>query len=486
MGFSYPVFLDVEDRLCVVVGAGKAGTEKVHGLLTASARVRVIDESPSDEVQEIAAQGRLELRRKRYSSGDLQGAFMVLCATGDSAVDAAVASEGKERGILVNLTSESCRGDFIVPAMVRRGDLTLAASTGGRSPSLAKLVRERLENHFGPEWGAAVDIAAGVRAEARRLPDRDRAGAMRTAFGPETLALLRDGRKDAAGAQVRSILGGKPRGFVSLVGAGPGDPGLITVAGRDRLATAEVILYDRLAHPSLLDLAPADAERIYIGKSYGKHVLDQEELNNLLVFLAGQGRRVVRLKGGDPFVFGRGGEEASALARAQVPFEVVPGITSAVGVPAYAGIPVTDRRFGSSVAVVTGHKDPRDEECPVDWMRLATAVDTIVVLMGIRNARLIADAIMEGGRRPDTPAAVIESGTHAHQRVVICELADLAGRARAEGFGSPSVIVIGGVVSLAGSLSWFGGDGAGSGLAAAGRLLSAATSTSVAPEGRKT
>ncbi|HEU4480454.1 MAG TPA: uroporphyrinogen-III C-methyltransferase [Actinomycetota bacterium] len=244
-------------------------------------------------------------------------------------------------------------------------------------------------------------------------------------------------------------------GLVSLVGAGPGDPGLLTVRGKERLEAADAVVFDRLAHPDLLALAPVSAERIYIGKAYGRHVLEQEELNNLLVFLASQGKKVVRLKGGDPFVYGRGGEEAEALGRAGIPFEIVPGISSAVAAPAYAGIPVTDRRYASSVAFVTGHKHPDDPDGTVDWCGLATSVDTIVVLMGMRHPGAIAAELMRGGKAASTPVAVVEWGTRSEQRTLTTTLEGAADAIAREGYGSPSVIVVGEVVRLRSSLAWF-------------------------------
>lgn len=248
-----------------------------------------------------------------------------------------------------------------------------------------------------------------------------------------------------------------PRGVgrVALVGAGPGDPGLITVKGRDLLAEADVVVYDRLAHPDLLDLAPEGAERIFIGKAHGRHVLEQDELNHLLVFLASQGKRVVRLKGGDPFVYGRGGEEAEALHDAGIPFEIVPGVTSAVAAPAYAGVPITDRRYASSVAFVTGHLDPKAPDNPVDWGGLARSVDTLVIFMGLRQAGAIASALVEAGRGPDTPVAVIEWGTYEKQRSIVSSLERLADDLVVAEFGSPSIIVVGEVVRLHKKLAWF-------------------------------
>jgi uroporphyrinogen III methyltransferase/synthase len=244
-------------------------------------------------------------------------------------------------------------------------------------------------------------------------------------------------------------------GFVSLVGAGPGDPGLLTLAGRDRLAHAEVVVYDRLIDPSLLDYAPATAERIYAGKSAASKALSQDEINGLLVAGGLAGKRVVRLKGGDPFVFGRGGEEALALAAAGVPFEVVPGVTSAIAAPAFAGVPLTHRGLASSFAVVTGHEDEDKPESSVDWRGLATSVDTIVVLMGAAALAGVASALIEGGRSSDTPAVSIEWGTTTRQRSVAAPLSQIVASVAEAGLGSPLLTVIGRVAELREHISWF-------------------------------
>jgi uroporphyrinogen III methyltransferase / synthase len=246
-------------------------------------------------------------------------------------------------------------------------------------------------------------------------------------------------------------------GFVSLVGAGPGDPGLLTLAGRDRLERAEVVVYDRLIDPSLLDYVPADAERIYAGKAAAQKALSQDEINALLVDRGLAGKRVVRLKGGDPFVFGRGGEEALALIASGVPFEVVPGVTSAVAAPAYAGVPVTHRGLASSFAVVTGHEDDAKPETMVDWRALANAVDTIVVLMGGAALAKVASALVEGGRGGDTPCVSIEWGTTTQQRSVTAPLGQIAASVRDAGLGSPLLTVVGQVGELRQQISWFEG-----------------------------
>ncbi len=242
-------------------------------------------------------------------------------------------------------------------------------------------------------------------------------------------------------------------GKVYLVGAGPGDPGLMTVRGLELLRKAEVVVYDRLVNRSLLEEAPVNAIRIFAGKSSGSHCLPQEEINDLLVVYARNGRQVVRLKGGDPFVFGRGGEEGEALAQAGILFEIVPGVSSALAVPAYAGIPVTDRRFSSSFAVVTGHEDTCKRKSSVHWERLATAVDTIVVLMGIKALPKIAAKLIAHGRAPETPVALIQWGTTNIQETVTGTLADITDKAAS--LTSPVVVVIGDVVKLRDQLRWF-------------------------------
>ncbi len=244
-------------------------------------------------------------------------------------------------------------------------------------------------------------------------------------------------------------------GRVFLVGAGPGDPGLITVAGAQALSNADVVIYDRLANPTLLDLAPATAERVFAGKGPDAHTMTQDEINRALIESARAGRTVVRLKGGDPFVFGRGGEEAEALATAGVPFEVIPGISSAIAAPAYAGIPITHRGVAASAAFVTGHEDPAKHQQDVDWQKLATAVDTLVLLMGTGQLAEIVDKLVDAGRDASTPAAVIEWGTLPRQRTVTGTLADIVSKVEAELIRPPAVAVIGEVVRLRETIRWF-------------------------------
>ena len=242
---------------------------------------------------------------------------------------------------------------------------------------------------------------------------------------------------------------------VYLVGAGPGDPGLITVRGLNAVRQATVVIYDRLIHPSLVEEAPPTAQRMYVGKESGIHCVPQTQINQLLVKYAGQGERVVRLKGGDPFVFGRGGEEAEALVAAGIPFEIIPGVSSAVAVPAYAGIPVTHRKVASSFAVITGHEEGSKEQTAIDWQRLATSVDTLVILMGTKGLGRMTTQLIRHGRPPETPVALIRWGTTSEQFTVIGTLGDIADKAAAVGLEPPAVTVVGDVVNLAKRLQWF-------------------------------
>ena len=242
---------------------------------------------------------------------------------------------------------------------------------------------------------------------------------------------------------------------VYLVGAGPGDPGLITVRGLNAVRQATVVIYDRLVHPSLVEEAPPTAQRIYVGKESGIHCVPQAQINQLLVKYAGQGERVVRLKGGDPFVFGRGGEEAEALVAMGIPFEIIPGVSSAVAVPAYAGIPVTHRKVASSFAVITGHEEGSKEHTAIDWERLATSVDTLVILMGTKGLGRITAQLIQHGRPPETPVALIRWGTMSEQFTVIGTLVDIVDKAAAVGLEPPAVTVVGDVVNLSERLQWF-------------------------------
>jgi uroporphyrin-III C-methyltransferase/precorrin-2 dehydrogenase/sirohydrochlorin ferrochelatase len=447
VAFGYPVSLEVGGRRCVVIGAGPAAEEKADALREAGAEVAVLAE---------------------YAEGVLVGAFLCVVTDPSPELHALVAAEARAEGVLLNCMDDVPYCDFAAPSIVHRGDLRIAISTGGKAPALAKRLRLRLAAELDDAYGELVDLLGEVRAEtiATRGDFETWRRRWQHALDQPLLELVKSGRADEARDLVWRCLtqdpGPRPlrsrraaptptpprrwpTGGVSIVGAGPGDPGLITVRGRELLDACDVVVYDRLVHPDLV----AGKRAVYVGKQAGRHCATQAQIDDLLVRLARGGDHVVRLKGGDPFVFGRGAEEARALASAGVPFEIVPAPTSAVAAPAYAGIPVTDRGVASSVAFVTGSSGGGREP---DWRGLATSVDTLVILMPNGSLPRIVAELLAGGRAPATPAAIVEHGTLDDQRVVTCALTDVP----RHGAASPSLVVVGDVVRVRDEIAWFG------------------------------
>ena len=473
MPFQFPLALEITGRRCVVVGGGVVAEAKVRALLDAGAAVVVISEEISPGLAELARRGEIELAERGYRRGDLAGTLLVF-TTGDRSVNAAVFAEAEAAGVLCNAHQDSAHCHFASPTVTRRGDLVVAVSTGGRAPTLAGYVRDALSAGLPDEIGALIDLVAEIRQENIAPADTAERGRLwRTALDHDVLGLLGSGQWEAARRLIRGVLAGRTGeeptgaipspapfsgmageepfagGRVSIVGAGPGDPDLITVRGRAALDGADVVVHDRLVHPDLL----AGRVALDVGKDPGRHPVPQDGINALLIALARQGKRVVRLKGGDPFLFGRGSEEAEALAAAGIPFEVVPAPTSALAALAYAGIPATDRRAASSVAIVTGHS--ADGQA-VDWERVANATDTLVVLMGLARISEIVDRLVAAGRPPATPAAVVSRGTLPDQRVVGAELARIPAAVSAAELPGPALLVVGEVVRLSERIAWFG------------------------------
>jgi uroporphyrin-III C-methyltransferase/precorrin-2 dehydrogenase/sirohydrochlorin ferrochelatase len=464
--FAFPLALEI-------TGGGATAAAKVAALLDAGATVIVIAAEPDAGLVELSRRREIELVVREYRRGDLAGALLVFATGGDPALNAAVFAEAEAEGVLCNAHQDSAHCHFASPTVTRRGDLVVAVSTGGRAPTLAGYVRDALAADLPDEFGALIDLVAEIRAEGIAPADTAERGRLwRTALDCDVLGLLAAGQWEAARRLLRGVLAGtveaapagpgqvtphrsepaEPEGgWVSIVGAGPGDPELITVRGRGALDAADVVVHDRLVHPDLF----AGRVAIDVGKEPGRHRVPQDGINALLVSLARQGKRVVRLKGGDPFLFGRGAEEAEALAAAGVGFEIVPAPTSALAALAYAGIPATDRRCGSSVAVVTGHSAAGQA---VDWDRIATATDTLVVLMGLARLGDIVVRLLAAGRDPATPAAVVSRGTLPDQRVVGSALADIRQAAEAADLPGPALLVVGDVVRLSERIAWFGVD----------------------------
>jgi uroporphyrin-III C-methyltransferase/precorrin-2 dehydrogenase/sirohydrochlorin ferrochelatase len=482
----YPVSLDLSGRRAVVVGGGTIAEGKVAPLVDAGAIVTVIAPELTPGLAALVRDGQFTHSARSYASGDLENAYLAIAATDDPEVNHAVHAEAEAKGVLVNVVDDPEYCGFILPSILRRGDLVVSVSTSGNAPALAVRVRERLERELGDEYARFLALAGSIRAPlAARYPDfQVRKRLWYRLVDSDILALLRAGDEEGARERIADIMdlhlpdetahrrgaenaetatetteifsAPSPTlrcntGTVYLVGAGPGDPKLITARGLEVLRRADVVVYDRLVSHALLDEAPADAELVYAGKAPGGHCMPQEGINALLVREARLGKTVVRLKGGDPFVFGRGAEEALACAEAGVPWEVVPGVSSVVGVTARASIPLTTRGYGGSFAVATAHR-AADGSDPLDWEALAR-MDTLIVLMGVERLAEVVRELRAYGRAPETPVALIENGTLPNERVVVGTLADIVGEAGREQVRSPAVIVVGEVVQLRGALA---------------------------------
>lgn len=455
-----PVNLNLEGLPCLVVGGGAVATRRAGELLRTGARVTVVAPAVSAELEALAAQGELAVERREARDGDVAGAALVVVATDDEEVNRRVAEAAQAAGVLVTVADRPELCDFTMPAVARRGLLTLTASTGGASPALAAQLGRLLAVAFGPEWGDVVAALGAFREELReRVPDDParRAALHERALGLDLAAIARAGGRAELDARLGALLHAAPApglGTVYLVGAGPGDPGLMTVRGAQLLARAGAVVHDSLVAPELLALIPERAERHHMGKRGGaahrQANVPQQETNELLAELATRHAVVVRLKGGDPYLFGRGAEEEAFLRARGVPVEVVPGVSSALAVPAAAGIPITHRDHTAAVVIASGHRRA-DRAAPgpaQDWARLGALEATVVVLMGVGSLGEIAAGLAAGGRSPDTPAALVEWGTTPRQRQLFATLGTIAALALEQGFAAPAVLVVGSVVAL--------------------------------------
>jgi uroporphyrin-III C-methyltransferase/precorrin-2 dehydrogenase/sirohydrochlorin ferrochelatase len=476
MGFL-PVVLPLQNRRCLVVGGGRIALQKVEALESAGASIELV---APEVLPELAARPGVRVRLEPFREEHLEGAALVIAATDDPEVNHRVHEAAVRRGMLVNVVDDPPHCNFIFPSVLRRGDLTIAVSTGGASPALARLLREELEGGFAPEFDQIAAESGRLRREAREgEPDAGRrralsesvaalARAFRAAppadWRERLQAMAADARKRCESSDPSDLSDSsdpsdrRRLGSLTLVGAGPGDPELLTLAGARALAEADVVIYDRLVHPALLAHAPR-ARHVLMGKEPGeRHACAQARINESIVWEASQGRRVVRLKGGDPLIFGRGGEELALAREHGIACRVIPGVTAALGAAAASGIPLTRRDVASSVAFVTGcgaghgtggAQLDADADA-VDWAALAHAVDTIVIYMGAARIQRIARVLVEAGRPADQAAAVIRNATLADQEVQCFTLGELSrdDLGRSSALQSPSVVVIGDVVAL--------------------------------------
>lgn len=456
----FAAFLDLRNKPGVVVGGGPVAALKAETLLRSGARLSVIAPQLCPRLTELALVGAVRHEAKRFQPGDLVGAEIVIAATDDPAVNESVSSAAKALRIPVNVADNAALSTFIMPSVIDRAPLQIAISTAGASPVLARKLRTMIESLVPFGFGRLAALVSRYRAASKqRFPDPE----IRRRFWEQVMDgpvadMALAGREKAAEQALVAALGGArpaPGGMVSLVGGGPGNPELLTLRALRTLQSANVVLYDNLVAPAIVDLARRDAERLYVGKEQNNHSLSQGEINALMVRLAAQGKRVVRLKGGDPFIFGRGGEEIEALASHGIAFEVVPGVTAAAGAACYAGIPLTHRDHSHACVFATGHL--KKGSAQLDWQALARPGQTVVIYMGLHALEKICEGLVAHGLAPDTPAALVEKATLPNQRVVEATLGTLAALATRERVKPPALLIVGEVVRLRGKLAWYEG-----------------------------
>nr|WP_218627003.1 siroheme synthase CysG [Sodalis sp. dw_96] len=475
------MFADLRQRPVLVVGGGDVAARKIHLLLRAGAQVRVVTRRLLPELEQQAQLKVIRWLGQEFSDDMLDDVFLVIAATDDADLNARVFAAADKRRILVNVVDCQPLCSFIFPSIVDRSPITVAISSGGKAPVLARILREKLESLLPAFLGPMADIAGAWRERVkqhipsvsgrRRFWEKALDGRFANLVAQGQLANAEDALQqalDAGSEQVRqqtsdtdtsqsprdTLTGAdaESKGEVALVGAGPGDSGLMTLRGLQLIQQADVVLFDNLVSEDILELVRRDAERIAVGKRCGAHSMAQDEINRLLILHARQGKRVVRLKGGDPFIFGRGGEELQAVAAAGIPFQVVPGVTAAAGAAAYAGIPLTHRDHAQSVTFITGHLRPDGEQ--LDWQALARGRQTLAIYMGVVKAAEISRQLIKHGRSPLTPVAVIGRGTRPDQQVFTGTLENLA--TLAQQAPTPALLIIGEVVSLHDEIAWFG------------------------------
>ncbi len=455
-----PIVFNAKGRLCLVVGGGDVAVRKIARLLQAEAQVRVVSPTLNEELTQLLADNRIDHDAKDFSAKHLDDCALVIAATDDGKLNQRVSELAQARNIPVNVVDSPELCTFIMPSVVDRAPVQIAISTGGASPVLARLLRARLETMIPAAYGRLATLMADFRGRVKkRFPKmRDRRRFWEQILQGPIAEMLFAGQDKAALAALESELdqtASSPQsvGEIYLVGGGPGDPDLLTFRALRLMQQADVVLYDRLVAPALLELTRKDAKRIYVGKEKGQHAMGQQEIIEILVRLAKEGNRVLRLKGGDPFIFGRGGEEIETLSAEGIPFQVVPGITAASGCACYAGIPLTHRDHAHSCIFVTAHL--KDGSMNLNWNALVQPKQTIAVYMGVHGIDVLCRELIAHGMGAGTPAALVQQGTTQKQRVFAATLQTLPEIIKEHEIHPPSLIIVGDVVKLHESLAWF-------------------------------
>ncbi len=458
-----PLFLDIKNKPCLIVGGGVIAERKVSILARAQASITIVAPNITSEINRKLGE-QITWLEKKFSADDLVKEFheyqIVIAATDDRKVNAEIAQLCREHKILVNSADDSKNCDFILPSIIDRSPVQIAVSTGGASPVLARMLRTKLENCTPASYGHLAKLIEDNRDGVKRkfsTIDQRRKFWEQVLQGP-IAELVFANQSSAAQKLLEETIqqaedSSPPTGEVYLVGAGPGDPDLLTFRALRLMQQADVVVYDRLVSQEIMDLVRKDAEHIYAGKERSQHTLQQETINQLLVRLAKEGNRVLRLKGGDPFIFGRGGEEIDSLVDENIPFQIVPGITAAAGCAAYAGIPLTHREYSQAAIFATGHL--KDGTVDLNWKMLAHTNQTLVFYMGLHGLQIISDNLIKHGLSASTPAALIMQGTTANQRNIIGTVENLPVLVEQHKVKPPTLVIIGDVVQLHNKLDWF-------------------------------
>jgi len=454
-----PIYLNIKGKSCVVIGGGNVAERKLSLLQRAGGQVSLISPEITPAIQHEVRAGTLTYHARPFTDEDIHGAVLVIAATNNAAINTQIADLAMAHGIPVNVVDDPDAGSFIMPSIIDRSPVIVAVSSGGAAPVLARLIRSRLESLIPAGYGRLAELAGSfrdkVKATFAKPADRRRFW-YKVLQGGVAERVFSGHMEEATIAMEKALATASPdvsMGEVYLVGGGPGDPDLVTFRALRCMQQAEVVVYDRLVAKAVLDMTNPEAERIYVGKERDNHAMPQEQINQLLADLAKQGKRVVRLKGGDPFIFGRGGEEIDTLAEQGVPFQVIPGVTAAAGCASYAGIPLTHRDYAQSVTFVTGHL--KDNSMNLNWTQLAQPHQTVVFYMGLKGLPVISRELQAHGVSPDMPAALVQQGTTHMQRVLTGTLATLPAIVEREQPKAPTLIIVGEVVQLHEKLSWY-------------------------------
>ena len=466
---ALPIFFNIKNRHCVVIGGGDVAMRKVTMLLKASAAVTIYSPKICHELQDLVDAQKIKFVQTNFEENQLVGACMVIAATDDEAVNMAVSIAAKAQNIPVNVVDAPDLCTFTMGSIIDRSPVVIAVSSEGNAPVLARYIRAKIETMLPATYGRIADIAGEFREQVKAKFGTTQA---RRIFwegilqGPVVERVL-SGQEQAARELLQNILNDTDatanKGEVFLVGGGPGDPDLLTFRALRLMQQCDVCVYDKLVSPEVMELVRRDAELIFVGKSRDQHTMPQEEINELLAKLALQGKRVLRLKGGDPFIFGRGGEEIETLMKKGIPFQVVPGITAANGVSSYAGIPLTHRDYAQACLFITGHLKAKEGSTELtldlDWVAMSRPRQTVVIYMGLVSLKEICEKLIEHGVAATMPVAVVQQGTTQRQKVVTATLADLAEKVAAAGMKPPCLTIVGEVVKLREKLNWFEPNG---------------------------